>query len=483
MKNRRLALFCIYYLLVVSCSKDEPIPSDNDYPVAIGKIIASKCATTGCHNNKSKDGAAGLSLESWDALFEGNGSGLPVIPFSTEHSTLLFYINTYSDLGIQLAPTMPIGKAPLSREEVTLLKEWIASGAPNRDGLIKFSNNAERKKIYIANQGCDVVTIFDAATGNPMRYINVGKSSAIESPHMIKVSPDGNYWYVIFLASDAVQKYRTSDDTYVGEINIGNGNWNTFSITSDSKKAFCIDWSSTGKIAYINLETMSLISIWTGLFSFPHGSAINPTNDTLYVTAQTGNFIYKIPVNDPGSSEEISLQTGVAASTNPAQALDPHEIAFSPNGNFYYVTCQKTNEVRVMQRSNDALIAIIPTGIFPQEMSFSTSQPYLFVTCPEDTAAFSGKRGLVSIVNYTTNTFIKNIHTGFQPHGIAVNDGTQLIYVANRNNNPNGPAPHHVGVCGGRNGYMTAIDLNTLSLKPNWKIEVSVDPYSVSVRK
>jgi hypothetical protein len=37
-----------------------------------------------------------------------------------------------------------------------------------------WSDNPNRKKYYVLNQGCDVVTVFDAETQLPMRYITVG---------------------------------------------------------------------------------------------------------------------------------------------------------------------------------------------------------------------------------------------------------------------------------------------------------------------
>lgn len=40
----------------------------------------------------------------------------------------------------------------------------------------------------------------------------------------------------------------------------------------------------------------------------------------------------------------------------------------------------------------------------------------------------------------------------------------KLVYVANRNAVADGPAPHHSTECGGRNGYVTTIDLNTSQL-------------------
>ena len=80
------------------------------------------------------------------------------------------------------------------------------------------------------------------------------------------------------------------------------------------------------------------------------------------------------------------------------------------------------------------------------------------------------------------------IYTGHQPHGIEVDDEKKLVYVANRNATSDGTAPHHSFECGGRNGNVSFIDLNTktMLLTPSGgikKTEVSVDPYSVSIRK
>lgn len=241
-------------------------------------------------------------------------------------------------------------------------------------------------KVYIGNQGCDVVTVFDAESGKAMRYVDVGVTPSIESPHMIKVSSDNQYWYVIFYNGDVIQKFRTSDNSLVGNINITYGLWNTFTITADSKKAFIVDWQTAGRVAYVDLEKYGTHSNMPDGFVFPHGSAVNQNNDTVYVTGQTGNFIYKIPVNSPGDIEEISLNDLPPTTSS---LLNPHEILFSADYSKYYVTCQQSNEVRVMQTSNDSLLAAIPTGIFPVEMALSNTYPYLFVSCMEDNNAGS----------------------------------------------------------------------------------------------
>ncbi|MBK8415707.1 MAG: hypothetical protein IPL22_15130 [Bacteroidetes bacterium] len=89
---------------------------------------------------------------------------------------------------------------------------------------------------------------------------------------------------------------------------------------------------------------------------------------------------------------------------------------------------------------------------------------------------------LLSLICEYTNRS-KTINAGYQPHGLAVDEVEGVVFVANRNTpTSGGPAPHHTSSCGGRNGYMTLINLNTLELDDDFKMELSVDPYSVMVK-
>jgi YVTN family beta-propeller protein len=477
-------------LLQLSCTYEKAEPSapqvsqgTKGYPKEVGAILLGKCAVSGCHNDVSSSAAGGLSLSSWENMFRGSNTGPVVIPYSTRQSSLLFYVNTYSDLGVALQPTMPYGKPPLSREEVLMLKDWINRGAPDDKGFVKFSDNPERKKAYITNQGCDEVYVIDTESGRVMRVIEAGTvPGSIESPHVVKVSPDGEYWFLVFLNGTVVQKFRASDDSPAGFFTIGSGNWNTIAVTEDVKKAFAADWSGNGKIAYINLETGGVL-FYPSLKN-PHGIAVNKAGTHLYVTSQTGNYIYKIDITDPESPAEemIVLETGQPVKYT--SVLDPHEILFSPDGSRYFVTCQRSNEVRVMKSSNDSLLAVIPTGSYPQEMSISLSSDYLFVSCTEDSAgAPPFTKGSVAVINYKTLAPVKKIYGFYQPHGIAVDDLYGRVYVSSRNISSQGPAPHHTTECGGKNGFLQQIDLKTLGLISNYRIELSVDPYFIDIRK
>lgn len=480
-KKNKLYISSLFITLIflVACTKDSAPPLFGDYPTEIGKIFTYKCATSGCHNTASYKGAADLNLTSFATLFQGSSNGSSVIPYRSDFSPLCYFINTYDEFGPKNYPTMPLYANALSKEEVKTIKDWIDNGAPDINGYVMWSENPNRKKYYILNQGCDVVTVFDAATQLPMRYITVGnKSSISESPHMIRISPDGKYWYVVFVANNILQKYRTSDDSFIGEISLGAyQNWNTFVISDDSKKAYCVSWQANSRIAVVDIEHMTLLNnIGAGNFTDAHGIALNKTNDTIYITRQTGNYIYKI---DTALNGFIEIAIDGSGIPNQTSSLNPHEIIFSPDGTKYFVTCQATNQVKAMSTVGDILLQTITTGQYPLEIIKSSGRNKLYVTCQDEPSTSPNTKGCVTVIDMTTYQ-ATNYSVGYQPHGISIDETNGYVVVASRNILTNGPMPHHTGVCG-RNGFVNYFNINNMTLLSK-TTEVASDPYSIAIR-
>jgi DNA-binding beta-propeller fold protein YncE len=483
---KRKVLYALAVFCAVSCTKDVGHISKGGFPHEVDRIITGSCAVAGCHTSQSSEVAGGINLETWEKMFEGSDNGSPVIPYSTKFSSLLYFINTYPDLGLTNTPTMPLNSSPLSREQVQTIKTWIGNGAPDVNGKIKWSDDAERKKLYAANQGCDVVSVIDAATGLPMRMIDVGFSSSSDAPHQVRVSPDGKFWYVIFINSNFMQKFRCSDDSYVGDIPLtpyaaglsanpdeDAVNWNSFIISPDGKRAYCVSLDPSGKIAAVDLENRRFIR-WIGGQHYPHGVALNKAADKIYVTANTGNFITEFDTAF-SQSEDIVLE----GQKNLSSSLDLHDIILSQGGNELLVTCEATNEVRVVDLNTRTVKNIVHTGVFPQEIVYSKKTGDYFVTCTNDTTSFPGARGVVTRISSSYNS--TSIKCGVQPHGLAVNETTNTLYVLSRNLSSKGIPPHHSSVCSGRNGFVTFIDLSTFTVKPG-TFELSVDPYFIFAR-
>ncbi len=484
--------FCFIFIIFIfiSCKKDVGKINYGDYPADVGKIIANSCATAGCHNGVSYLSSAGLNLQSWVSMFGGSNSGSSVIPYNSKFSNLCYYINTYSELGVQNVPTMPLNKNPLSKEQVQLINNWIDAGAPDVNGNVMWADNSSRKKMYATNQGCDVVTVFDAETQLPMRYISVGNKGSIESPHQVRVSPDGQYWYVNFINNNILQKYRCSDDSYVGDIpltpvaagtstdilNADAYNWNTFTISNDSKRAYCVSYQNSGKVCAVDLENRKLKYFIGGLTN-PHGIVLSLDNTKFYVTAQSGNYITEF---DTAFSSYTKYSLTNDAPIDYANPLFIHDIIQAPNPNEIAVVCQLTNQIIIFNTLTHSVIATIATGMLPQEIIYSQKSNSYFVTCQDDSLLFPKSHGVVTKIN-ASNFAVQNVACGFQPHGIAVDDAKNLIYVLSRNVTDDGPVPHHSSACGGRNGFVNFIDLNTFKVLQK-KYELSADPYFIAPR-
>lgn len=469
-------------LLFHCCATDRyPVNPESGFPVDVGEIIEAKCATAGCHNAISYHACAGLDFSSWESLFQGGNNNSSVIPYRPDQSYFFFAVNTFPDLGPSLQPVMPLNHDPLTREEVLIIRNWIAAGAPAKDGHIKFSDNAERSKVYVINQGCDLVTVFDAESQLVMRCVDIGGRPSIEAPHDIHVSPDGQYWYVTFFAGTLLQKYSTIDDRLVAELDLGISGWHTMNISEDSRFAALSHWNAQGRVAYVDLETMSLVAMWQGL-SYPHGCAFSENGNSLYVVSQMGNFFYKLDITDPQNPdlEMIPVQTGELPVT--FGSYMPYVIQFTPDYQKYYITCQGTDEVRGFRASNDSLESVAQASGVPQLCGFSESTPYMFVTCMVDTTD-PNTHSSVDVFNWHNGSYVTTVYPGFQERGLAVDDEHDVVYVANRNVDPGGPAPHHTTSCGGRNGSVSLIRISTLEVIPQRKTEVAVDPYGAAIRR
>jgi YVTN family beta-propeller protein len=476
--------------------------NDGNFPPAIAAIMITKCAIAGCHNQASYGNADSLLLDTWDHLFNGGSSGAEVVAYNAQYSPLMYFVNTDSTLGTIVAPAMPYSTpnrplAPLTKTEYLALYNWIQSGAPDKNGNVPFASNADtRQKLYLTQQGCDLLSVIDAEKHVVMRYIPIGMNpTAIESPHCVRVSDDGMYAYVSFLAGDYVQKIDTRIDTVVSSAFLGStaigGSWNVVHISPANTEVITSDWVANGLLVDINANNMQVNPARTynaasGGLVWPHGIEANATFDTFFLTSQYSNLVYKLAPSDFNYFHKISLDGNPPStySNSTGTTPNPHEILMVPDYSKFFTTCQGTNTVNVIDAHNDNIIATIPVGTLPQELAVSHTKPYMFVTCQEDGATtYPHAKGSVYVINYNTFQVVKILYGDFyQPHGITVDDINGTVMIASTNANPNGPAPHHVTTCGGRDGWYTFYDLNTLQPLNNRRYEVTVQPYSASTR-
>ena len=477
-------------------------PANGDYPAPVAAIILNKCTYAGCHNSASYQNAAGIELDTWAHMFNGGVSGAEVVAYSPAYSPLLYYCNVDSALGV-VAKDAGHLDTPLTKAEYLTLSNWVAAGAPDAGGNIPFASDPDtRNKVYLVNQGCDLIAVIDAKSKLVMRYIPVGMDGGNpQSPHDVVVSSDGLYAYTSLYLGSYVQKIDTRIDTVISNVNLGSvalgggGSWSIIYLSPEDTSFMVTGWQSDGNVVAVNTSAMTVnehlsVDNYTGgtsYFTYPHGITGNATYDTFFVALQYGNVVVKYTFNGSFWYKYVSINgqpPSVSNNANDTTDPNPHFLLMSPDNSRYFVTCQSTNQVVVMDAHTDTVIASIPVGTFPQEMDISPSRNYLFVTCQEDASNPQvGRHGSVYVINYNTLQVVTVLYGDFyQPHGITVDEQDGFVFVPSRNVNPNGPAPHHTSACGGRDGWYSVYNLNTLQPADNNRYEVTADPYSSAVR-
>jgi len=503
MKNTLLLITLILFSAIIcatSCVHKPQLTvsaTSTDYPDSIANILVKKCTNAGCHNQASYQNAGELLLDSWDHLFQGGVSGAVVVAYSTKYSPLLYYVCPDPALGTQVNDPGHLQTALTTAEYMTLAN-WIAKGAPDKNGNIPFATNPDtRQKIYLTISGCNYIAVIDAKSRQVMRQIPVGNLLSI-SLHDIEVSGDGNYAYISFYNGTMMQKIDTRTDTVVGFVDLstvavaGQAGWSILCL-SPMDTAIMLTGYYNDYLVTTNTATMTVnqnlsmddrnTGFFTNILTNPHGVTANPTFDTFFVTLQYGNTVAKIHFGQPLWIKNISINGSPPGTDSTGTSPNPHQVEMAPDNSEYFVTCQNSNEVRVMDAHSDTLIKVIPVGTKPQEMAVSIPRHYLFVVCMEDAATTrAGARGSVYVIDYTKLQVVTILYGDFyQPHDIAVDEQDTLLYICSTNADATGPAPHHVPVCAGRAGWYTVYNLNTWQMD-NKRYQVDVFPYAIAPR-
>jgi len=483
------------------------VTPDGNFPPDVAKIFLNKCAISGCHNQASYKNASNFLMDTWDHLFNGSQNGAMVVPYSTAYSPLLYRVNTDSSLGFVQPPTMPYSTpsrkmSALTKTEYMTLYNWIQAGAPDKYGNIPFADNAaSRQKIYLAHQGADIVAVIDGQRKVIMRYINVGLNPAsLEAAHDIECSCDGMSAYLCFYSGNYAQKLDCTRDTVTASLDLntasgmpggnsaGSG-WSVLNTSLGVDTEIVITNYSGAWMGLMRVNTQTMTASPSDFFphgsspdvNYPHGVEQNATSDTFYITNQLGNSIWiYAPYTKPHAYNNLISIDGNTA-TNDKSSLDPHQIQMIPDFSKYFVSCQASNEVRVMDRLTNKLITTIPVGKYPQEMDLSESMHYLFVACMLDSNAntLPGCKGSVYVINYDTYQVVGVINGYFyQPHDVLVDEQDGYIYVCSTNGSGTG---HHL-IPGGAPGWYSVFNLSNLAPADNNQYQALILPYALTCR-
>ncbi len=121
-----------------------------------------------------------------------------------------------------------------------------------------------------------------------------------------------------------------------------------------------------------------------------------------------------------------------AASGSSDQYLSPSEIAFSPDGQFLYVVCERSDQLLVLSAKDGNVLQRVTVGHIPRSVAVSPDGRQLFVTNSWDDTVSIIESPTASNRTYAAT---RKIATGAEPYGIVIDHAGKTLYVANRISN------------------------------------------------
>lgn len=123
-----LLLWLAATCLVEASAESEKTGFSRDQIQQVRNILSDKCFS--CHGPDEKKRKAKLRLDSKSDAYGARESGTPIVPGNVEDS-LVYERLTATDADVVMPP--PKSGKPLTRQEISLIKEWIVAGAPWAD--------------------------------------------------------------------------------------------------------------------------------------------------------------------------------------------------------------------------------------------------------------------------------------------------------------------------------------------------------------
>ena len=278
--------------------------------------------------------------------------------------------------------------------------------------------NTNNYTLYIATNTNNVV-VYSIATNSTITTINIGEPQA-----GILYVPLTNTIYVSSASSTNTFVIDCSSNTLVATIlgaDIG------FGMAFNPNNNFLYGVGALS-VFVINVVTNTIeTNIFNTLFNAPFGISINTDNNLAYVTNSGSDEIFII-----NCSNNLLLPTIITL--NPASS--PRSIIYNQNNNLIYVANFGTSSVSVCNPSTNTLlfdVTLIPNTqpLLPFDLALNVITNELFITS-------NGNEEQYSIFDCNSNTFLQTILIGStinQLSGIIINPDSAILYIAGLNSN------------------------------------------------
>lgn len=232
------------------------------------------------------------------------------------------------------------------------------------------------------------------------------------SAYGIAVSPDGTFIVVSSPADNSITKIQTTSPYAQTTFAVGASTPLMLALSADGQYAY-VTCNGTNSVAKIELVPSGYVGyVPTG--TSPVGIARKPGTNLYYVVNQDGPTVTVIDGTSMNSTATIATSV-----------LEPHGIAFTPDGNKAFVTGRVSDQVSVISGSSNTEISVFSVGDYPQGVAVSTDGSKVYVA--------NSPAGTVEVFSTDTYSKLETAISNFNPTEIAVSPTNNSIWVTKFN--------------------------------------------------
>lgn len=410
------ALILLAVVTFSACSDKKIVSPPPEPPAVFSRdvlpIFNRSCNRSGCHiSGDTLVNPSRFFLDSFDSL---RFSAKTLLAEKPDHPVIIPGLGVESHLVLHLlgidTPLMPLGGPPLPRNEIKKVIQWINEGARGDNGE-PFYDPAG--KIYVANSGQGTVTVIDPDLNLILKTIPVARNpnnAAAEFAHHFAWNFTDNFLYLTMAGQlGELVKIDPGSDQIVARLAVGVAPTDV-RISPDGRFAYVANhdlnpFLPRSTVTKINLTTFTVAGTIT-VGKAPHGLRMSQDGRFMLACNYLTDDVTFIYLNTNGDADStFTLKLGSAP-----KIFRPYGIGFSPDDSLAFVSCQQSNEVRVVDLKNRLIVDSIPVGFEPFMVERTPDNRFLYVPCRQSDAVY--------IIRLSDRTVVKSVGVGFRAHGV-----------------------------------------------------------------
>ncbi len=321
------------------------------------------------------------------------------------------------------------------------------------------------RKIYVANQGQDHVSVLNGETGELIRVVEVNfiENFNNDAPHFISLDEVNNYWFVTLMQSGYLAMFDLMTDTLIDSIYLGD--MPALSTIDPTEKVIYISRMNMPGIGMSSASNLiQAVSYSGGTLAIteefnicpecddgigPHGITLHTSGDELFVTSVLSDFLFQVDVLSGTIINQMSLNgdDGAAPSTT-IQRMKPIQCVAVDE--FIFISCSAGDWVNgdefipgQIHMVNAETLELIDTF----DGFSGDSRPWHLIADPENSKLYVALSGdMIMPVGQGVSCFSYNL-TGLNllwhledvdemddPHGAAISGDGNTVYISDRGN-------------------------------------------------